>query len=62
MAYNVYFACDKCGNEGTAWCNFSVALSRCIKLPREAGWQVGNRGWICPRCQRKKEALKDVRT
>lgn len=21
----------------------------------EAGWKVGKRGWICPRCQQKKE-------
>ena len=61
MAYNVYFACDKCGNEGMAWCNHSVSLSICIKLAREAGWKVGKRGWICPRCQQKKEALKDVK-
>ena len=54
MAYNVYFACDKCGNEGMAWCNHSVSLSICIKLAREAGWKVGKRGWICPRCQQKR--------
>ena len=26
MAYNVYFACDKCDNEGMAWCNHSVSF------------------------------------
>ena len=62
MAYNVYFACDKCGNEGMAWCNHSVSLNICIELARETGWKVGKRGWICPRCQQKKEALKDGST
>ena len=54
MAYNVYFACDKCGNEGMDWGNHSVSLSICIKMAREAGRKGGKRGWICPGCQQKR--------
>lgn len=63
MAYNVYFACDKCGVEGLAWTNHMVAYSTCVQFAREMGWKVGKRGWICPKCQNlnkrtKKEVVK----
>lgn len=54
MAYNVYFACDRCGIEGISWVNHSVSLSICEKIARERGWRVGRHGWICPACQKSK--------
>lgn len=54
MAYNVYFACDVCGNEGLSWVNHMVAYSTCVMYARQSGWKVGKRGWICPSCQKKK--------
>lgn len=55
MAYNVYFACDRCGFEGLAWTNHMVAKSTCVKIARKMGWRVGRKGWICPDCQKKKK-------
>ena len=55
MAYNVYYICDCCGNEGAAWVNYTVSLSRCQKIARKYGWKIGKYGWICPSCQNKKE-------
>ena len=53
MAYVVYFACDRCGNEGRAWVNYSVSFSTCVSIARTDGWKVGQRGWVCPKCQAK---------
>lgn len=62
MAYNVYFACDQCGEVGAAWANHGVSQSICIKIAREAGWKVGKKGWICPSCQEsnKRKERKDA--
>ena len=55
MAYNVYFACDSCGNEGYAWTNKCVAYSNAQRIARSLGWKIGKNGWICPKCQKKKK-------
>lgn len=59
MAYNVYFACDRCGIEGAAWTNRSVSLTTCAKFARAAGWIIGKHGWICPVCQRRRRSLRN---
>ncbi len=60
MAYNVYFACDNCGNVGASWVNYNARLANTIKIAREHGWRVGKRGWICPDCKAKmKTSRKD---
>lgn len=56
MAYNCYFACDKCGTEGGAWTNYTVSLAVCERLARRDGWQVGKRGWFCPNCRARMAA------
>lgn len=57
MAYNSYFACDVCGDEGCAWTNQTVSVSRAEKIARRMGWKIGKNGWTCPRCQA--EILKE---
>lgn len=52
MAYNVYFACDRCGVM-CSWTNFTVNYSCAIKYARSKGWQVGKKGWFCPECKAK---------
>lgn len=60
MAYNVYFACDKCGNEGMAWCNHSVSLSICTKLADMTGSR--NVGRVVDKLtQEKMLAMRGVR-
>ena len=61
MAYNVYFACDRCGTEGLSWVNHMVAYSTCVMYARQSGWKVGTRGWICPTCQKKERLEKERR-
>ena len=53
MAYNVYFACDECG-ETFCWTNFTVTYNRAVKYARKRGWTVGKRGWHCPECKAKR--------
>lgn len=55
MAYIVYFACDYCGKEGGAWMNRTVSQGIVTKIARDRGWQVGKRGYVCPKCQRKRK-------
>ena len=51
MAYNVYFACDGCGDTGLAWTGVTVNVSRATMYARKRGWQVGEKGWFCPHCK-----------
>ena len=53
MAYNVYYSCDKCGNTHS-WINHSVSFSIAKAMARSNGWEVGKRGWYCPKCRRRK--------
>lgn len=50
MAYNVYYACDRCGLT-YGWINYSVCYSDAVAIAREKGWQVGKKGWFCPDCK-----------
>ena len=50
MAFNVYYCCDRCGVTHS-WINNSVSLAIATKMARHDGWQVGKRGWYCPKCR-----------
>ena len=58
MAYNCYFSCDVCGDEGCAWTNLTVSLSKSEKFARAMGWKITKKGWICPSCQKRLEKQK----
>lgn len=51
MAYNVYFACDKCGAIHS-WINHSLSISIATSIARSYGWSVGKKGWFCPECRK----------
>lgn len=53
MAFNVYYACDKCGRT-VSWVNHSVSLAIAKSIARKDGWQVGKKGWFCPSCRTRK--------
>lgn len=60
MAYNVYVACDHCGEIGPSWINLTVPKSLAREMVEKEGWTVkrdGN-GWYCPKCE--KERIKRV--
>lgn len=53
MAYNVYFACDRCGREGFAITNRTLSYCKAVKIARKQGWMVGQKGWFCLNCRMK---------
>jgi len=61
MAYNVYFCCDKCGDT-YSWINTSVSIDRAKKIARDRGWEVGKRGWYCPKCRSRRKGGKPRET
>lgn len=61
MAFHVYYTCDKCGLT-YGWTDCTVTYNSAIRIARSEGWQVGKKGWFCPKCRkikRKKENIDD---
>ena len=50
MAYNSYYACDRCGTEGIVLTNRTLYYTVAVKQARRRGWIVGDKGWFCPKC------------
>ena len=51
MAYNVYVACDRCGEDPFAWTNQTISISRAKRIVTAAGWYVLDDGaWYCHEC------------
>ncbi len=51
MAYNIYVACDRCGEDPFEWKNQNISMRRAKKLVKEAGWYVtGDGRWYCEEC------------
>lgn len=61
MAYNTYYACDKCGTVGGAWINYTATFGIVVKIARDEGWQVGKNGWFCPRCRTTRRRRDNAR-
>jgi hypothetical protein len=56
MAYNVYAACDKCGESILSFgVNHPMPITRAVYIARKRGWSVGKKGWICPDCRKAKK-------
>ena len=55
MAFNSYYACDKCGRVGGAWINYTVCVGTAVSIARKKGWQIGKNGWFCPNCRTVKQ-------
>ena len=60
MAYNVYIACDHCGEIGPSWINLTVSKRLAREIAEKEGWTVkrDGGGWYCPKCE--KERIKRV--
>lgn len=60
MAYNVYVACDHCGEIGPSWINLTVPMKLAREIAEKEGWTVkrDGKGWYCPKCE--KERIKRV--
>lgn len=57
MAYNVYIACDHCGEIGPSWINLTVSKRLAREIAEKEGWTVkrdGN-GWYCPKCEKERQ-------
>lgn len=54
MAYIEYIACDKCGCDILISIDKSSGITFARSYARKNGWQVGKNGWICPKCQRRR--------
>jgi hypothetical protein len=51
LSYNVYVACDRCGEDPFAWKNQTVTISRAKRIVKSAGWHVRKDGaWYCSEC------------
>lgn len=50
MAYNVYVACDCCGEKLFAITNETVSITRAEKAAKLKGWKVTQDGWYCQDC------------
>ena len=62
MAYNVYIACDKCGECIAFPCNVTYSMTRAIKRAKKCGWKVkrvkgiiGSTDFLCPECAEKEK-------
>lgn len=53
MAYIEYIACDKCGKDMLISIDMSFGITFARSYARKNGWQVGEKGWICPECKRR---------
>lgn len=51
MAYNVYVACDGCGEELFNITNQTISITRAEKIAKKYGWAVPKAGgWYCKEC------------
>ncbi len=51
LAYNVYVACDRCGEDPFVWTNQTAPISRAKRIVKAAGWHVTKDGaWYCAEC------------
>lgn len=60
MAYNVYIACDRCGECIQLSCNNTYSMTRAIEKAKKCGWKVkrvkaiiGITDFLCPECAEK---------
>ena len=58
MGLEVHIVCDKCG-EGYKYENEPVSISWERKRMRRYGWQIGEKGWFCPKCRTTKIRNKE---
>lgn len=50
MAYNVYVACDCCGEELFVVTNKTISITNAGKIAKSRGWKVNQQGWYCQDC------------
>lgn len=62
MAFNSYYACDKCGRVGGAWINCTATFGTVVQIARKKGWQIGKNGWYCPNCRTVKRSSRRYST
>ena len=53
MAYNVYVACDCCGEELFNQTKQTVSITKAMKTAKKKGWKIKDGGWYCKDCQWK---------
>ena len=54
MAYNVYVACEVCGEEMFCVTNKTVSITKAEQIAKKRGWKVTKEGgWYCKDCQWK---------
>lgn len=53
MGFEVSITCDGCG-KGVVYEDSPVSYSFEKRNRRNYGWQIGKKGWLCPKCRTRK--------
>lgn len=62
MGYIVGIICDgpDCKEDFGFWENFTITKATATRWARDAGWQVGKKGWFCPKCRRTRKGGSEL--